>query len=320
MLLLTTAATVLRLTTGSAGEVAVSYSYADNNAGVFSYGGDALTPITGAATTPIVPAPSTGQRNVRQVTVSNTHASVSNLCTVDVYDGTDAIPQWKGTLAPGERVILDEAGDWLYYAADGTLRAGPVAFTSLSDAPSTYVGHAHQIVAVNPGETALDFVGGINAWDVPTLKQVGIEKTHPEGTAGFIASAYQDTDFNNPSSTAEIRCGVEPGNLRAKMYLAVADALNAAADLVIEFVDDNGDVTANAYWRMKLTGLPPLVIEGSTGGLVLNANPIAITGADTTGSDTATFSATNAPAAISPQKWIRIAIDGVDGWVPWFST
>jgi hypothetical protein len=238
MLLLTTASTVLRLTTGSAGEVAVSYSYADNNAGVFSYGGDALTPITGAATTDIVPAPSTGQRNVRQVTVSNTHASVSNLCTVDVYDGTDAIPQWKGTLAPGERVILDEAGDWLYYAADGTLRAGPVAFTALSDVPSSYVGHALQI----------------------------------------------------------------------------------AADLVIEFVDDNGDVTANAYWRMKLTGLPPLVIEGSTGGLVLNANPIAITGADTTGSDTATFSATNAPAAISPQKWIRIAIDGVDGWVPWFST
>lgn len=43
-------------------------------------------------------------------------------------------------------------------------------------------------------------------------------------------------------------------------------------------------------------------------------------GVDETGADTATFTATNAPAAITPQKWLKIRIGGVDGWVPWFST
>jgi hypothetical protein len=34
----------------------------------------------------------------------------------------------------------------------------------------------------------------------------------------------------------------------------------------------------------------------------------------------AKFTASNAPAAISVQRWITLNIDGVDGYVPWFST
>src|SRR4051812_11112341 len=33
----------------------------------------------------------------------------------------------------------------------------------------------------------------------------------------------------------------------------------------------------------------------------------------------ATFTAGNAPSAISPQRWIKMTIDGVDGYLPWFS-
>jgi hypothetical protein len=38
-----------------------------------------------------------------------------------------------------------------------------------------------------------------------------------------------------------------------------------------------------------------------------------------TGADTATFVATNAPAAISPTNWIAITLNGVAGYIPFFS-
>lgn len=34
----------------------------------------------------------------------------------------------------------------------------------------------------------------------------------------------------------------------------------------------------------------------------------------------ATFTSANAPAAVSPQRWIALTIDGVEGYIPWFST
>lgn len=37
------------------------------------------------------------------------------------------------------------------------------------------------------------------------------------------------------------------------------------------------------------------------------------------GVSAATFTSGNAPSAISPQRWIKVVIDGVDGYLPWFS-
>lgn len=45
-----------------------------------------------------------------------------------------------------------------------------------------------------------------------------------------------------------------------------------------------------------------------------------MSGLDYTGATAATFVAANAPAAISPKKWIKVVIGGVTGYLPWFST
>ncbi|GAB3763494.1 hypothetical protein GCM10028796_17080 [Ramlibacter monticola] len=50
------------------------------------------------------------------------------------------------------------------------------------------------------------------------------------------------------------------------------------------------------------------------------SDTLIVDGCDSTGSGTATFTATNAPAAISPKKWIKVTIGGVVGYLPWFST
>lgn len=52
----------------------------------------------------------------------------------------------------------------------------------------------------------------------------------------------------------------------------------------------------------------------------LNAGNFAMSGFDFTGASTATFTAANAPAAISPKKWLKVTIGGTVGYIPWFST
>jgi len=120
MLLVTGTGDSVTVTTGSAGAIAVHASYVDNNAGSFT-GGRTNTPsITTATTTTVVAAPGSGiQRNVKHLSIFNTHASVSNLVTVQHTDGTNIETQQSATLAPGESLILDQNGDWTYYNAAG---------------------------------------------------------------------------------------------------------------------------------------------------------------------------------------------------------
>ncbi len=88
MLLLTSTSDVLRVVTGSAGEVDVHASWLDNNGGAITPG-RTNTDITGAATTTVVAAPGAStQRTIQALFVVNEHASTSNLITVAHYDGT----------------------------------------------------------------------------------------------------------------------------------------------------------------------------------------------------------------------------------------
>lgn len=132
MLNLSTTSSVLRISTGSAGTINLTYSYVDvvTSTGAFvSASGDTLTNITTAVTQQVfVPAPSSSNtRNVKQLTVSNDHATVSNLITIDQYDGTDTAIKFKGTLLAGERVEYDECGQWTVYGADGLPKPNTLA-------------------------------------------------------------------------------------------------------------------------------------------------------------------------------------------------
>jgi len=58
---------------------------------------------------------------------------VSNLITVKHTDGTNAEQLWSGTLLAGESVVMDEAGCWWKYSANGQLQTVGLPVTTKGD-------------------------------------------------------------------------------------------------------------------------------------------------------------------------------------------
>lgn len=76
--------------------------------------------INSATTTVLVAAPGVDlTRTVYQASVRNTHASVSNTVTVQLFDGTNAYEIAKVILGPGEQLSFDGLGAWQYLNAAG---------------------------------------------------------------------------------------------------------------------------------------------------------------------------------------------------------
>lgn len=123
MLLLTGTSDKVQVVTGSAGAVKVHASWMDNASGTITPGRTNTASITTAATTDVVASPAAStMRNVKHLSVRNTHASVSQSITVQHTDGTNVEELWVGTLDAGEAVVLDQEGDWQVYDASGVTR------------------------------------------------------------------------------------------------------------------------------------------------------------------------------------------------------
>lgn len=102
--------------TGSAVPTGVHASWVDHVPGTATSHGTVIpgrtnTPIVTAGTTAVVPSPAgMNQRNVKLLTVLNTHATLSNLVTIQHTDGQNAITLWSSSLGPGESVVFDDNG------------------------------------------------------------------------------------------------------------------------------------------------------------------------------------------------------------------
>jgi hypothetical protein len=122
MLNLPTTGTKLRVTTGSAGTIYSQYSYVDDltTGPTFTPGGAINAVISTATTIDLVPVPASNTvRNVTGIIIANTDASVSNAITVVATDGTSTFAIWAGTLLAGQKVVMNENGDWTLYGSDG---------------------------------------------------------------------------------------------------------------------------------------------------------------------------------------------------------
>lgn len=123
MLLLTSTSDLVRVITGSAAAIDAHASWMDNASGTITPGRTNTASISTATTTTVVGSPgSSTQRNVKNLTLANTHASVSTTVIVEHYDNTTAETVWSGTLAAGEEVVLDELGVWTQYDVNGLVR------------------------------------------------------------------------------------------------------------------------------------------------------------------------------------------------------
>lgn len=121
MVLLTGTSDLIRIVTSAAGAVDVHASWIDHLSSVFTPGRTNTASITTATTTTVVGSPGSAStsRNVKHLAISNEHASVANIISVEHFDGTTAETLWEGTLQPGEFVILDSNGDWTIYMVGG---------------------------------------------------------------------------------------------------------------------------------------------------------------------------------------------------------
>lgn len=148
MLLLTSTLDVVRIVTGTTGaSIHVHASWVDNAAGTITPGRTNTAAIVTNTTTTVVGSPAAAtQRNVKNINITNNHATVGTQVTVQHYDGTNSEDLMGVTLLPGENLILGDDGHWDHHDSQGGLYtyAGP---------PTSNLGITNTLAETMPRET-----------------------------------------------------------------------------------------------------------------------------------------------------------------------
>lgn len=237
---LTTTASVIRMTAGTAGQLASSASWVDDllaaTAPTFFPGGAANTDDTGTSATTIVAAPalSTTVRNVKNIVIANESTTVTTTLLVEHYDGTNTVPLFKGSLLPGESCKMGEDGQWTYYDAAGRPQVG--------------VG-AGQFLGLTQLTSGTSFTTGPNT---RTIKVRGVSGGAGGGGCTSVASAAAAAGGGAGGGYFEKTFAVSPNTAYA---YAIGAAGNGASGL------QGGNGTASTFTVGSLT-----VTGGSTNG------------------------------------------------------
>jgi hypothetical protein len=114
------------VTASATATVDIHSTWFDNVSGTITPDNTNNAAVTGAATTTAVAGPSSGQRNVRLLTVNNTHATLSQGVTVrHTKAGGTATRLFNTTLQPGEMLqFVDGDGFRIFDSAGGSKNAG----------------------------------------------------------------------------------------------------------------------------------------------------------------------------------------------------
>lgn len=149
MLILSSTSDLIRVVTGSAGDVSVHATWLDNASGVITPA-RTNTNISSATTTTVVSSPgSSVQRNVRFLAVSNNHATNSNDITITHYDGAVSVVLWMGSLAAGETASFGDP--WKVAASSGSS-------ITLAGTPD-YITLAGSVITRNAIDLTTDITG-----------------------------------------------------------------------------------------------------------------------------------------------------------------
>ena len=117
MILLTSTSDLLRVVTSSTATIDVHASWVDLN-GTTVTPGRTNTAINTATTTTVVASPaSSTSRNVKTLSIRNTHATTSSIVTVRHTDGTTIVDLYSTTLGPGGVLHWSSEAGWSYLSA-----------------------------------------------------------------------------------------------------------------------------------------------------------------------------------------------------------
>jgi hypothetical protein len=219
MLLLTSTSDLIRVITDAAADIEVHASWVDHSAGVITPGRTNTASITTATTTTVLGSPAAStQRNLKHLSLTNNHASVSSNVAVEHTDGTTPVEIRAVNLAPGENLTLDDSGNWRHYDANGG-----------------------EYAAVGPIATQAEMEG---AASILTVVTPGRQHFHPSAAKWWIKAPGAGTSINasyNVTSVTDVAVGRLGVNIATDhsdaeycVVMCVQRALTALAEAGVE--------------------------------------------------------------------------------------
>jgi hypothetical protein len=251
MLILGTTSSIIRLYTSAAGDIEVDVAYVDfTSPSTYAPDGVVTPSITTAATTTIVASPAAStKRNVRTITATNNHASVTNTITVEKFDGTNSAELMSFTLLPGENMVMNANGDWTHHDANGAKY--PAAGLG------AYNGRSVDFMKTG---TASDAVG---YWYC-TSKDAGFPGAWAVGTAGINGRVTDGT------TSADNGCLVISNPATGGNYITEFDIASSTAHTHVFFdclwVNNGLVITTTTAQSITTPTLPARDVNGSTNG------------------------------------------------------
>ena len=312
MLILASTSDLIRVTTSAAAQIEVHASWVDLNGTTVTPGRTNTPYITTATTTTIVGSPAASTvRNLKHLNITNDHALLSCVVTVEHTDGTTAIELMAFTLLPGENMILNEEGRWAHRDSQGAEYppSGLGAYNGFS------VGFMKTGTATDAAGywycTAKD--GGFpGAW------ATGSPGVNGRNTDGTTAADYGCVPIKNPAVGA---------NYITELQMA-ASVNHSHVFFDVLWVNTGLVITTTTAQTITMGALPPRDINGTTSGegcmiavlctaavglaAVASNATISYTNSDGTAGRTATLSAivgSQAPATpvIGTLIWFNLA-------------
>lgn len=310
MINLTSTSDLIRVTTSAASQIEVHASYVDFNGTAVTPGRTNTPYITTATTTTVVPSPGSGvQRNIKHLNITNDHASVACVITVEHTDGTTAEELISVTLLSGENMVLGEDGRWTHYDANGAVYppAGKGAYDG------------YPVVFMKSG-TAADTIG---YWYC-TSKDAGFPGAWSPGTPG-INGRVTDGTTSGDFGSIPIKNPATGSNYLTELTMG-ASVNHSHLFFDVLWVNSGIAVTTTTAQSITTPTLPARDVNGTTNGegcmiamLTTTANTNAAVISNSTVSYTNSDGTSGRTATLTAIAGSQIPATPVVGTIVWFN-
>lgn len=310
MINLTSTSDLIRVTTSAASQIEVHASYVDFNGTAVTPGRTNTPHITTATTTTVVPSPGSGvQRNIKHLNITNDHASVACVITVEHTDGTTAEELISVTLLSGENMVLGEDGRWTHYDANGAVYP-PAGKGAYDGYPAVFMKSG----------TAADTIG---YWYC-TSKDAGFPGAWSPGTPG-INGRVTDGTTSGDFGSIPIKNPATGSNYLTELTMG-ASVNHSHLFFDVLWVNSGIAVTTTTAQSITTPTLPARDVNGTTNGegcmiamLTTTANTNAAVISNSTVSYTNSDGTSGRTATLTAIAGSQIPATPVVGTIVWFN-
>ena len=310
MINLTSTSDLIRVTTSAASQIEVHASYVDFNGTAVTPGRTNTPYITTATTTTVVPSPGSGvQRNIKHLNITNDHASVACVITVEHTDGTTAEELISVTLLSGENMVLGEDGRWTHYDANGAVYP-PAGKGAYDGYPAVFMKSG----------TAADTIG---YWYC-TSKDAGFPGAWSPGTPG-INGRVTDGTTSGDFGSIPIKNPATGSNYLTELTMG-ASVNHSHLFFDVLWVNSGIAVTTTTAQSITTPTLPARDVNGATNGegcmiamLTTTANTNAAVISNSTVSYTNSDGTSGRTATLTAIAGSQIPATPVVGTIVWFN-